>query len=115
MDSTINNNRWQGDERARMAVMLQEVYAIVWYQLCVSLAVRSGYAATFAGHSARRADLYQVPERDWPPRAHIVYHFVELGRFSCTCQRSEARHLPCAHVGATVLYLQALAQSAGQR
>lgn len=115
MDSTTENNRWQDDERARMAMLLQEVYARVWYELCVAMAVRSGCVANYAGHSARGAHLYRVLEQGRPAPAHIVYHFFEQRRFSCTCQRSEARHLPCAHVGATVLYLQALARSAGQR
>jgi hypothetical protein len=95
-----------------MAVMFQEVYARVWYELCVALAMRSGCVAIFAGHSARRAHLYRVLEQGRPASAHIVYHFFEQRRFSCTCQRSEARHLPCAHVGATVLYLQTKAELA---
>jgi hypothetical protein len=115
MESTGNSNRWQDDDRAKMAMMLQEVYARVWYELCVAMAIRSGCVADFAGHSARGAHLYRVLEQGWPASAHIVYHFFEQRRFSCTCQRSEARHLPCEHVGATVLYLQAHARSAGQR
>jgi hypothetical protein len=115
MDSTTDNKRWQDDERARMAMMLQEVYARVWYELCVAMAVRNGCVAFYAGHSARGAHLYRVLEPGSSAPAHVVYHFLQQRRFSCTCQRSEARHLPCAHVGATVLYLQTLARSAGQR
>jgi hypothetical protein len=111
MDTTTDKNR-QDDERARIAAMMQEVYARLWYELSVALAVRGAYVATFTGHSARRANLYRVLERDWPPHGHIVYHFFEERRFVCTCQRNEVRHLPCAHIGATVLYLQAMAQLA---
>ncbi|MGO8947503.1 MAG: SWIM zinc finger family protein [Ktedonobacterales bacterium] len=114
MDTTTDNrgNRWQDSDRAKMAVMMQEAYARVWYELCVALALRSGCVVAFAGHSARKAHVYRVREQDQQSRTHIVYHFFEQRRFSCTCQRSEARHLPCAHVGATVLFLQSLAQSA---
>jgi hypothetical protein len=95
-----------------MAVMLQEVYARVWYELCVAMAMRSGCVAIYAGLSARGAHLYRVLEQGYPASAHIVYHFFEQRRFSCTCQKSEARHLPCVHVGATVLYLQTKAEPA---
>ena len=94
----------------KMAAMLQEVYSRVWYELAVALALRGGYEAVFAGHSARRANLYRVVEPSWHPGlayTHIVYHFFADNRLLCTCQQSAARCLPCGHVGATVLYLQA--------
>lgn len=97
-----------------MAALMREAYAWVWYELCVALAARSGSVATYAGHSARGAYLYSVLEDDRTRRSHIVYHFAPQRRFSCTCQPNEGRHLPCAHVGAVVLYLQALSPSAQQ-
>jgi hypothetical protein len=100
----------QEDDRMKMAAMLQEAYSRVWYELAVAFAIRGGFEAVFAGHSARKANLYRVVEQSWRPGlayTYIVYHFFEDNRFLCTCQQSAARCLPCGHVGATVLYLQA--------
>jgi hypothetical protein len=97
------------EDRKIMSAMLQEAYARVWYELAVALALRGGFEAVFAGHSARKAHLYRVVEQSWRPGlayTHIVYHFFEDNRFLCTCQQSATRCLPCGHVGAAVLYLQ---------
>jgi hypothetical protein len=51
-------------------------------------------------------------EQNWRPYSYIVYHFLEERRFICTCQDHATRHLPCAHVGATLLFLQTLAKRA---
>ena len=109
MEST-RDNYWQEEDRAKMAAMMQEVYARVWYELAVALAVRGRYGVTFAGYSARKANLYRVVEQDRQHYSHIVYHFLEERRFICTCQGQATRHLPCAHIGATLLFLQALAR-----
>ena len=100
----------QEGDQLKIAAMMQEAYCRVWYELAVALAIRGGFEAVFAGHSARKAHLYRVVEQSWLPGlayAHIVYHFFDDNRFLCTCQRNAARCLPCGHVGATVLYLQA--------
>jgi|GEM_PF-2341515 hypothetical protein len=104
MDTT-SGNFWQADD-PQVAALMQAMYARLWYEMCVELARRGGYVATFAGRSVRKANLYRVPERDWPPRSQTVYHFFEVGRFACACQGNAPRPLPCAHIGATVLYLQ---------
>ena len=100
----------KGDDPVRM-LMMRQIYAVVWYELCVALALRDGYVASFAGHSARGAHLYRVPELDRSQQAHVVYHFTKQRLFSCTCQPVGARHLPCAHVGAAILLLQATIKS----
>jgi|SRR5215467_1517300 len=109
MEST-RDNYWQEEDRDKMAAMMQEVYARVWYELAVALALRGSYEVAFAGYSARGANLYRVVEQNWRPYSHVVYHFLEERRFICTCQGRATRHLPCAHVGATLLFLQALAK-----
>jgi len=109
MEST-KDNYWQEEDRAKMAAMMQEVYARVWYELAVALALRGSFRVAFAGYSARKANIYRVIEQEWQPYSHVVYHFVEERRFLCTCQGQAIRHLPCAHVGATLLFLQALAR-----
>jgi hypothetical protein len=110
METNGNIRQWREEDRSKMAAMMQEAYSRVWYELAVALAIRGGFEAVFAGHSARKANLYRVVEQSWRPGlayTHIVYHFFEDNRFLCTCQQSAARCLPCGHVGATVLYVQA--------
>jgi hypothetical protein len=110
METSGSTSSWLEDDRIKMAAMMREAYARVWYELAVALAVQGGYQAVIAGHSARKANLYRVEEQRWRPGmayTHIVYHFFEDNRFLCTCQSNAARCLPCGHVGAAVLYLQA--------